>query len=576
MGDQEISRYAKWGDTATNMLKILLLCDTFNSLTQRVFCHLQDMGHDVSVEYAISDEVMREGVRLFVPDLIVAPYLTKKIPSDIYEKTPTFIIHPGPFGDRGAYALDNAILFGYDKWGVSIIEASEDFDGGNIWAHGTFSMPNSSKGHIYRTKVSDLAIRLVEELLDKWQSGFAPEANPMLPLHPRITQERRKIDWSHDSTADIVQKINASDNYPGVRDHFLGVDLYLFGAVEECDGLEESTAAPKEIIAKRDGAVLVKTIDGAVWIRQMTEIRDGVRQIKLPATYVFKERLKGIKERRIPLYVEPDRATFKEITFWRKGRVGYLAFDFYNGAMSSEQCIRLKYAIETLREEVDILMLLGGEQFFSNGIHLCILEESKKPGEDGWSNINAMNNLVKTILTSDDILTITVFRANAGAGGVFLGLASDIVFARKGVVLNPHYKTLGLSGSELHTYTLPLRVGEKMAAKLLDDVLPISAMKAEQLGMVDRVYEDFTQVEQFVEALVEDEERYYELLDNKRERLERDEERIEEFLERELEKMYPQFWDPKSSFHALRHDFVYKVCPTATPLRLAKHRREDA
>ncbi len=576
MGDKEISRYAKWGDTATNMLKILLLCDTFNSLTQRVFCYLQDLGHDVSVEYAISDEVMREGVRLFAPDLIIAPYLTKKIPKDIYEATPTFILHPGPFGDRGAYALDNAILFEYDKWGVSIIEASEEFDGGAVWASGEFGMPKASKGSIYRTKVSDLAVELVEELLRRWQDGTKPLPNPMEPMHPRITQKVRQIDWERDTTADIVRKINASDNYPGVRDNFLGVDLYLFGAVQEHDGLEASMAAPKEIIAKRDGAVLVKTIDGAVWIRQMTEIRDGVRQIKLPSTYVLKERLKGIKERRIPLYVESDMATFKEITFKQKGRIGYLAFDFYNGAMSSEQCIRLKYAIETLREEVDILVLLGGEQFFSNGIHLCILEDSKKPGEDGWSNINAMNNLVKTILFSDDILTISVFRANAGAGGVFLGLAADFVLARSGVVLNPHYKTLGLSGSELHTYTLPRRVGQKMAKRLLDEALPISAKKALQIGMVDGLFEDMQEVEIFANSLLEDEERYYELLDSKRERLEKDEERIQETLEKELERMYPQFWDPASSFHALRHDFVYKVCPTATPLRLARHRREDA
>lgn len=558
------------------MLKILLLCNTFNSLTQRIFCHLRDMGHDVSVEYAINDDVMREGVELFGPDLIIAPYLTKKISTDIYKRVPTFIIHPGPFGDRGAYALDNAILQGVKKWGVSIVEASEIFDGGAIWVSGEFVMPQAPKGYIYRTKVSDLAIALVNELLQKWQRGDEPRKNPLHPLHPHVTQELRKIDWQKDRTAEIVGKINASDNYPGVRDNFLGVDLYLFGAVEERDGLEQIDAKPKEIIAKRDGAVLVKTVDGAVWIRQMTEIRNGMRQIKLPATYVLKERLKGIKERRIHLYVEPNRATFKEITFWQKGRVGYLAFDFYNGAMSSEQCIRLKYAIETLREEVDILVLLGGEQFFSNGIHLCILEDSKKQGEDGWSNINAMNNLVKTILFSDDILTISVFRANAGAGGVFLGLAADFVLARKGVVLNPHYKTLGLSGSELHTYTLPLRVNEEMAAKLLDNALPISAAQAQKIGMVDRIYEDFIEVERFAEALLEDDERYYEILDSKRERLEKDEERIQESLEKELERMYPQFWDPKSIFHRLRHDFVYKVCPTATPLRLAKHRRKDA
>ena len=576
MGNEEISRYAKRGDTAKNMLKILLLCDTFNSLTQRVFCYLQDLGHEVSVEYALGEEVMREGVELFGPDLIIAPYLTKKIPEDIYKKVPTFIIHPGPFGDRGAYALDNAILQGAKKWGVSIVEASELFDGGAIWTSGEFVMPQAPKGYIYRTKVSDLAIALVSELLQKWQRGDDPRKNPLLPLHPRVSQELRKIDWQKDCTAEIMRKINASDNYPGVRDNFLGLDVYLFGAVEEREGLEKIEAKPKEILAKRDGAVLVKTIDGAVWIRQMTEIRDGVRQIKLPATYVLKERLKGIKEHRIPLYVEPKLQTFKEITFEKKGRIGYLAFDFYNGAMSSEQCIRLKYAVETLREEVDILVLLGGEQFFSNGIHLCILEDSKKPGEDGWSNINAMNNLVKTILTSDDILTISVFRANAGAGGVYLGLAADFVLAREGVVLNPHYKTLGLSGSELHSYTLPRRVGEETASKLLEEALPISAKRALQIGMVDKTFETFDEVEAFAEALLEDEERYYDILDGKRERLEEDEQRIGEALEKELEKMYPQFWDPQSRFHTLRHNFVYKICPTSTPLRLAKHRREDA
>ena len=42
-----------------------------------------------------------------------------------------------------------------------------------------------------------------------------------------------------------------------------------------------------------------------------------------------------------------------------------------------------------------------------------------------------------------------------------LPLAADCVYAREGVILNPHYKTMGcLYGSEYWTYTLPRRVGE--------------------------------------------------------------------------------------------------------------------
>ncbi len=558
------------------MLKILLFCDTFNSLTQRIFCYLRDEGHILSVEYAVSPQIMEEGAGLFKPDLIIAPYLTKKVPKAVYERYPTFIIHPGPFGDRGAWALDNAILQEKDSWGVSIIEAVEEMDAGPIWATGEFKMPRSSKGFVYRTAVSDLAVELTRELLHKFLKSDKPTPNPLLSPHPRITQSARAIEWDRDTTQEIVKKINASDNFPGVRDTFLGLDVYIFGAVEERDGLERIEAPPKEIIAKREGAVLVKTCDGALWIRQMTEIRDGMRQIKLPATYVLKSRIKGVKERRIPLYVEPSRPTFKEITYYQKDRVGFLAFDFYNGAMSSDHCMRLKYAVETLREEVDVLVLMGGEQFFSNGIHLTILEESKKQGEDGWSNINAMNDLVRSILFSEDILTIAAFRANAGAGGVFLGLAADIVAARRGVVLNPHYKTLGLSGSEFHTYTLPRRVGEEQAARLLDDALPLSSEMAKELRMVDMLFEDFEEIERFAVELVADEDRYYDLLDAKRERLELEAELMEERVSLELKRMYPQFWDPDSAFHGLRHDFVYKVCPAQTPSRLAIHRREDA
>jgi putative two-component system hydrogenase maturation factor HypX/HoxX len=36
----------------------------------------------------------------------------------------------------------------------------------------------------------------------------------------------------------------------------------------------------------------------------------------------------------------------------------------------------------------------------------------------------------------------------------------------------------------------------------------------------------------------------------------------------ELHKMHPEFWQESSSFHTLRHEFVYKLCPLKTPQRL--------
>jgi putative two-component system hydrogenase maturation factor HypX/HoxX len=234
--------------------------------------------------------------------------------------------------------------------------------------------------------------------------------------------------------------------------------------------------------------------------------------------------------------------------------------------MSSQQCIRLKYAIEYLKDECEVLVLVGGMDFFSNGIHLNILQDSNKQGEDGWSNINAMNDLISSIIRADEIVTVASLARNAGAGGVFLALACDYVVAKEDIVLNPHYKTLGLSGSEYHTYTLPKRVGKELSEKLLNDALPISVEYAKDISMIDRVFLKETYYEDlhnFCNSVYNEDYIY-----NKQDYLEENIENIENLKKLELEKMYPEFWDKESKFHKLREEFVYKKCPQNTPQRL--------
>ena len=71
----------------------------------------------------------------------------------------------------------------------------------------------------------------------------------------------------------------------------------------------------------------------------------------------------------------------------------------------------------------------------------------------------------RTATTLDDKLVVAALQGNAGAGGVILALAADQVWARPGVVLNPHYQGMsGLYGSEYWTYLLPKRVVAKKRA----------------------------------------------------------------------------------------------------------------
>ena len=122
-------------------MRILLIASAYNSMTQRVHAELTDRGHEVSVELALGDEVMREGVRRYDPDLVIAPMLTTAIPADIWSSWPCFVIHPGPKGDRGPSSLDWAIMTGARRWGVTVLQANAEMDAGDIWASAEFTMP---------------------------------------------------------------------------------------------------------------------------------------------------------------------------------------------------------------------------------------------------------------------------------------------------------------------------------------------------------------------------------------------------------------------------------------------------
>ncbi len=545
-------------------MKITLLVSVFNSVTQAYFTYLKREGHSVDVVYARSSKQIKDDIFQFYPDIILSPFLKEYIPAEVFNNIPTYVLHPGIIGDRGAYSIDNAIREGKKEWGVVLLRADEEYDGGDIYADVNFLMRDSYKASIYRNEVFHSALEALKILLKNLQlSSFIPQKQEATQMHLQLTQEDREIDWQKDTTEEIIRKIYMSDSHPGVLDNILGVECYLYGAWYEEKLYAER---PKEILAKRAGAICLSTIDGALWITHLKE----KNRFKLPATYVLKERLQGIKEVRLPLIFDKSYKTFYEISCDIVGNRAYLYFNFHNGAFRAEQCMKLKYAIEYLKDQVDIIILMGGEDFFSNGINLNILEDSKKSGEDGWSNINAINDLIKSILFAENVITVASLHKNAGAGGLFLATACDYVVADAHVVLNPHYKTLGLSGSEYHTYTLPKRVGEKLASKLLSECLPVDGFYAKEIGLVDELIErDYKEgLEKYLNRLFSDKDWIEDFLWDKEDFLEDNREKIEKCRENEIEVMYPEFWDPQSEFHQLRYNFVYKICPIKTPKRL--------
>src|SRR5262249_35170935 len=139
-------------------------------------------------------------------------------------------------------------------------------------------------------------------------------------------------------TGAIIRKINAADSAPGVLDTLFGSPYYLYGAHQE----DQLRGTPGQLLAQRDGALCVATIDGAIWISHLKQKIDG--GIKLPAAMAL-----GVRAGRLPHSVLPantmtNHRTYREIRYDEQDAVGYLSFDFYNGAMSTLQCNRLRNA----------------------------------------------------------------------------------------------------------------------------------------------------------------------------------------------------------------------------------------
>ena len=556
-------------------MRVLLLVHTFNSLSQRLYVELSQDGHELSVELDIHDRVTAEAVELWQPDVILAPFLKRSIPPSLWQRHLCLVVHPGPPGDRGSAALDWAILRGVKDWGVTVLQAQAEFDAGPVWGSASFPMRGARKSSLYRNEVTEGAVSAVRAALVRVQQGAgalrdAARGNEQ-GWQPALRQRDRAIDWLADDTATVLQKIRSADGFPGVEDQLFGRRFRLFDVHRETRLAGEAGA----LIGRHHQAICRATVDGAVWIGQLQPADSVKPGFKLPAVAALGELAKTVPE---------CGAEFDEIHYEESGPVGYLHFDFYNGALSTAQCDRLRAAYaQACRRPTRVIVLMGGADFWCNGMHLHCIEAADSPADASWANINCIDDLAHDILHTDTHLTVAALQGNAAAGGVFLALAADCVLARSGIVLNPHYRNMGnLFGSEYWTYLLPRRVGAAAAHAIMACRLPLGVPEARGLGLIDdQAGPDRASFRRLVDeraASLAALNRFAQALADKRERRAVDEQSrpLAEYRAEELARMRMNFYGFDPSYHIARHRFVHRAPHAWTPLHLAHHRRTAA
>lgn len=551
-------------------MRILLLSHSFNSLTQRLHVELRERNHEVSVELDIHADVTRDSVEMYQPDLVIAPFLKRAIPEDIWRNVRCLVVHPGPPGDRGPSALDWAILEGADEWGVTVLQADGEFDAGPIWSSRAFPMRSASKSSIYRNEVTSYAVEAVLQSVGAIEAG-RPTPQPMRAGDARIRargpcrQSDRAIDWQQDTTETVLRKINSADGMPGVVDSLFFEDVRLFDAHRASD----ITGVPGTIVAHCDGALARATVDGAVWIGHVRKL--APKSLKLSAAKLFAERAAGLPRR--------QGCGYAPLKYCESGEVGELQFSFYNGAMATADCEALLQAYRAaLARPTKVLLFTGGFDYWSNGIHLAEIEAADSAADESWRNINAIDDLTRAIIETTDRLVIAVIRGNAGAGGVFLSLAADEVWACDQVILNPHYKDMGnLFGSEYWTYLLPRRAGTENAIRITQCRLPMGVAEAKRLGIVDRVLAGreiaSESLMERANTMVADEGFAVRLADKQRRRAADELKKpLQIYRDEELRRMKLNFYGFDPSYHVARYNFIHKVAKSRTPLTIANHR----
>jgi enoyl-CoA hydratase/carnithine racemase/methionyl-tRNA formyltransferase len=549
-------------------MKILFLCTAHNSLSQRLYLALS-RSHQITIEYALSDSIMLEAVALSKPDLVICPFLTTFVPKQIYENVMTLIIHPGPPGDAGPSSLDWLLLGddgtvedpaellqrmdsgvryeGRSHWGVTVLQADEEFDAGPVWAFQQFPIedidePSLTKSSLYRGNITRAAIMAAQAAVQRIELARPQKqgpcsaklrANPEFerlsvsdnqPFQGGITHARPLLkasfggfDNTRHSAEFISRRIRAADSQPGAMSKVFGPSLYLYG------GIVDDTVAklPKtalnnpdvKVLATRDGAVCIPAADGnGVWITHIRRPKtktDKALWPKVPAVMGLVQLgiMNEVTVRKIELPCPKDFSPLSgetlqevwidfEVDEKNGNTAAYLYFEHYNGAMSTAQCSRLIEAMDHIiakaatDKTIRAVVLMGGS-YFSNGIALNVIEASEDPAYESWVNINRIDDVVQHLLhefPSRNITTIAAIRGNAAAGGVALATACDFVIAGADVVLNPAYRGIGLHGSEFHSITYTARCGAQQAQKLLRAMVPVSPLQARQIGLVDFVF----------------------------------------------------------------------------------------
>lgn len=131
-----------------------------------------------------------------------------------------------------------------------------------------------------------------------------------------------------------------------------------------------------------------------------------------------------------------------------------------------------------------VVILAGAAGHFSAGADVTQMADRTMP--ETRAVIDSSNTPIRTIINGPKLVIAAVEGVAAGAG-MSLAAACDVVVAAKNARFIPSFMKIGLMPDMGLMWTLPQRVGSRLAKKIMVLAQPVSGEEAEPIGLADRV-----------------------------------------------------------------------------------------
>jgi 2-(1,2-epoxy-1,2-dihydrophenyl)acetyl-CoA isomerase len=182
------------------------------------------------------------------------------------------------------------------------------------------------------------------------------------------------------------------------------------------------------------------------------------------------------------------------VTLEVRDRVAYLTLNRPEAANALDPDVihAFRDAAESLdeRDDVGAVLFTGAGKHFSVGGDLRFMHDAEDDVADAVYGLASTMHAGILALADLDAPVISVVRGAAAGGGMSLAIAADLVLAAETAHFTVAYTAIGFSMDGGSSWTLPRIVGHRKATELALLNERLSAVKAQELGLVTRVVPD--------------------------------------------------------------------------------------